>query len=68
MRTSGERRSGSTPSASRELGIAPVVNNGIAHRDAGVGQVGAGINRLPLEPFEQASEALAVAAVGEGRG
>lgn len=42
-----------------ELRIAPVVNNGIAHRDAGVGQVGAGITRLPLEPFERAAEALA---------
>ena len=48
------------------LGIAPVVNNGIAHRDAGVGQVGAGITRLPLEPFERAAEALAVGAVGGG--
>jgi hypothetical protein len=50
------------------LGIAPVVNNGIAHRDAGVGQVGAGITRLPLEPFQQAAEALAAGAVGELRG
>jgi hypothetical protein len=48
------------------LRIAPVVNNGIAHRDAGVGQVGAGITRLPLEPFERAAEALAVGAVGSG--
>jgi hypothetical protein len=48
-------------------GIAPVVNNGIAHRDAGVGQVGAGITRLPLEPFERAAEALAAGAVGGGR-
>jgi Protein of unknown function (DUF1116) len=40
-------------------GIAPVVNNGIAHRDAGVGQVGAGITRMPLEPFERAAAALA---------
>jgi hypothetical protein len=50
------------------LGIAPVVNNGIAHRDAGVGQVGAGITRLPLEPFERAAKALAVGAVGDARG
>lgn len=49
-------------------GIAPVVNNGIAHRDPGVGQVGAGITRLPVEPFERAAAALAGAAVGDGRG
>jgi uncharacterized protein DUF1116 len=54
-------------------GIAPVVNNGIAHRDAGVGQVGAGITRLPLEPFERAAAALAepegaTSGSGGGRG
>jgi hypothetical protein len=41
-----------------ELEVAPVVNNGIAHADAGVGQVGAGITRLPLEPFAKAAEAI----------
>jgi hypothetical protein len=39
----------------RETGIAPVINNGMAHREAGRGQVGAGITRLPLEPFVEAS-------------
>jgi hypothetical protein len=42
-----------------ELGLAPVVNNGLAHREAGVGQVGAGITRLPLEPFAEAAAVLA---------
>jgi hypothetical protein len=37
-----------------ELGLTPRVNTGIAHRDAGVGQVGAGLVRPPLEIFEQA--------------
>jgi hypothetical protein len=37
-----------------ELGIAPRVNTGIAHKDAGVGQVGAGLVRPPMEIFEQA--------------
>ena len=41
-----------------ETGIPPVINNGLAHRDAGRGQVGAGITRLPLEPFVEASAAL----------
>ncbi|HEY8644069.1 MAG TPA: DUF1116 domain-containing protein [Candidatus Dormibacteraeota bacterium] len=34
-----------------ETGIQPVINTGIAHREAGVGQVGAGLVRAPLEPF-----------------
>ena len=37
-----------------DTGIAPVINTGIAHKDAGVGQVGAGITRAPLECFEGA--------------
>ncbi|MBI3762585.1 MAG: DUF1116 domain-containing protein [Chloroflexi bacterium] len=39
--------------------IAPVINTGIAHREAGVGQVGAGITRAPLACFDQAVSALA---------
>lgn len=42
-----------------ETGIAPVINTGIAHRQPGVGQVGAGIVRAPLACFEQAVRALA---------
>ena len=34
-----------------ETGIQPLINTGIAHRRAGVGQVGAGLVRAPLEPF-----------------
>lgn len=37
-----------------ELGLTPRVNTGIAHREAGVGQVGAGLVRPPMEIFEQA--------------
>ena len=37
-----------------DTGLAPVINTGIAHKDAGVGQVGAGITRAPLECFNQA--------------
>lgn len=37
-----------------DTGITPVINTGIAHRDAGVGQVGAGITRAPLDCFTQA--------------
>lgn len=42
-----------------ETGITPLINTGIAHREAGVGQVGAGTVRAPLPCFEQALEALA---------
>ena len=34
-----------------ETGIRPLINTGIAHRQAGVGQVGAGLVRAPLDPF-----------------
>ncbi len=40
-------------------GITPRVNTGIAHRLPGVGQIGAGLVRPPLEPFQQAVRALA---------
>ena len=42
-----------------ELGVPPRVNTGIAHREAGIGQVGAGLVRPPLAIFEQALEAYA---------
>jgi hypothetical protein len=37
-----------------ETGITPRVNTGIAHKDAGVGQVGAGLVRPPMAMFEEA--------------
>lgn len=42
-----------------ELGITPRINTGIAHRQAGVGQVGAGLVRPPMAVFEQALVAFA---------
>jgi hypothetical protein len=42
-----------------DSGIAPIINTGIAHREAGVGQIGAGIARAPLACFGQALTALA---------
>lgn len=41
-----------------ETGIQPLINTGIAHREAGVGQVGAGLVRAPIQPFLDAFEAL----------
>ncbi|MGL5257209.1 MAG: DUF1116 domain-containing protein [Proteocatella sp.] len=40
-----------------ETGIKPVINTGIAHKDPGVGQVGAGIVHPPMKCFEDALEA-----------
>jgi hypothetical protein len=42
----------------RDAGYAPIINNGLAHREPGRGQVGAGITRLPLDPFLEASKLL----------
>ena len=42
-----------------ELGITPRINTGIAHKNAGVGQVGAGLVRPPLKMFEDALVAFA---------
>jgi len=42
-----------------QSGIVPVINTGIAHKKAGVGQVGAGIARAPISCFEQALSAVA---------
>lgn len=46
----------------RATGIAPVINNGMAHRLPGHGRIGAGITRVPIEPFVAASEALSAGA------
>jgi hypothetical protein len=42
-----------------ETGLAPTINTGIAHREPGVGQVGAGVVRAPMACFEQALVAFA---------
>ncbi len=42
-----------------DSGILPVINTGIAHREAGIGQIGAGITHAPAECFAQAVRALA---------
>ena len=42
-----------------ETGLTPTINTGIAHKNPGVGQVGAGIVRAPMACFEQALVAFA---------
>ena len=47
-------------------GIAPTINTGIAHREPGVGQVGAGVVRAPMDCFVLALEGLAETLSAEG--
>jgi hypothetical protein len=47
-----------------DSGILPVINTGIAHKDPGVGQIGAGVTRAPAACFTQAVRALAEALAG----
>ncbi|MGS9097333.1 DUF1116 domain-containing protein, partial [Salmonella enterica subsp. enterica serovar Infantis] len=42
-----------------ETGITPKINTGLAHKEAGIGHIGAGPVRPQLSRFEQALEALA---------
>jgi hypothetical protein len=42
-----------------DRGILPVINSGIAHREPGVGQIGAGITSAPMACFGAAVKALA---------
>jgi Protein of unknown function (DUF1116) len=41
-----------------DSGILPIINTGIAHRKAGIGQIGAGITTAPMECFHDALTAL----------
>ena len=47
-----------------DLNRPPVINTGIAHREAGIGQIGAGITAAPLACFEQAIARLATRRFG----
>ncbi len=49
-----------------DSGILPVINTGIAHREAGIGQIGAGITTAPLGCFVQAISALAATLPDDG--
>ncbi len=42
-----------------ETGLAPTINTGIAHKEPGTGQVGAGVVRAPMACFAQALRGLA---------
>jgi hypothetical protein len=42
-----------------EKNVLPFIDTGVAHKEPGVGQVGAGVLSAPLEPFRRAFEAFA---------
>lgn len=42
-----------------ETGMLPIINTAIAHKDAGVGMIGAGLTHPPIEAFHAATIALA---------
>ena len=42
-----------------EKSILPFIDTGVAHKEAGVGQVGAGVLSAPMEPFLKAYQGLA---------
>jgi hypothetical protein len=41
-----------------ELGVGPIFSTGIAHRECGMGQIGAGVGTAPVACFAAAAEAL----------
>lgn len=42
-----------------ETGILPVINTAIAHKEAGIGMIGAGLTHPPMEAFHKATVAVA---------
>jgi hypothetical protein len=42
-----------------DSGVLPIINTGIAHKKAGIGQIGAGITTAPMSCFNEAIAALA---------
>ncbi len=42
-----------------EKGLTPFIDTGVAHKDPGIGQVGAGVLSAPMEPFIKAAIGLA---------
>ena len=43
-----------------ETGITPVIHTGVAHREAGIGQIGAGVTRAPMGCFTAAVSTFAM--------
>ncbi len=41
-----------------EKNILPFIDTGVAHKEPGIGQIGAGVLNAPVEPFKKALRAL----------
>src|SRR5699024_6380871 len=50
-----------------ETGILPIINTGIAHKEPGIGQVGAGLVRPPMKCFEDALKAYVAMLEKDGK-
>jgi hypothetical protein len=50
-----------------EKNILPFIDTGVAHKEPGIGQIGAGVLNAPLEPFKKAFEGFAKKLMGERR-
>ncbi len=50
-----------------EKNILPFIDTGVAHKEPGVGQIGAGVLNAPLEPFKKAFEGFAKALARRSR-
>ena len=48
-----------------EKGVLPLIDTGVAHKEPGIGQIGAGVLRASREPFRMAFEGLARMLVGD---
>jgi hypothetical protein len=49
-----------------DSGVLPIINTGIAHKEAGVGQIGAGVTTAPMGCFTSALATLAEIMAGAG--
>ena len=47
-----------------DTGIEPIINTGIAHKEAGIGQIGAGITRAPMACFAAAVNRQRMSSIG----
>ena len=42
-----------------EKNILPFIDTGVAHKEPGIGQIGAGVLNAPVKPFQKAFEGFA---------
>ena len=42
-----------------EKGVFPLIDTGVAHKEPGIGQIGAGVLNAPVQPFQKAFQGFA---------